>query len=113
MNSFLALATYLQPTGYGASSGSGSGSAGPHTVAMDWFVLINLAFLMFMLGFFACWAWLIWRRTTKPPPHVQLIMELEEEEAARQEERLSAESATPTGEPERAPWEREQDWWKK
>ncbi len=72
---------------------------------------------MFMLGFFACWAWLIWRRTTKPPPHVQLIMELDEEdEEVRKQETTSTESTAPSSaepEPERAPWEREQDWWKK
>lgn len=105
MTNFLAFPVYVQQPG--------SGMSGSSTVAMDWFVLINLAFLMFMLGFFACWAWLIWRRTTRPPPHIQLIMELEEEEAARQKEAPASESATPAGEPERAPWEREQDWWKK
>lgn len=88
-----------------------SGMAGEHVAGMDWFVMINLAFLFFMLGFFACWAWLIWRRTTKPAPHIQLLMEMEEE-AARQEA-TTAEAAKPAGEPEPAPWEREQDWWKK
>lgn len=105
MNGFLAFPVYVQQPGHGMSSTS--------TVAMDWFFLINLAFLMFMLGFFACWAWLIWRRTTRPPPHIKLLMELEDEEAVRMDEARSGESAAPAGTPERAPWEREQDWWKK
>lgn len=82
--------------------------AGEHVAGMDLFVMINLAFLFFMLGFFACWAWLIWHRTTKPAPHIQLLMEMEEE-TSRQEEQ----AAEPLTESERAPWEREQDWWKK
>lgn len=85
-----------------------AGIAAEHVAGMDWFVMINLAFLLFMLGFFACWAWLIWRRTTKPAPHIQLLIEMEEE-TSRQE----AATADHGNEPERAPWEREQDWWKK
>lgn len=107
MNGILAFLVHAPPP-------SGSGTGGEHTVAMDLFVMINLAFLMFMLGFFACWAWLIWRRTTKPPPHIQLIMELDDEEAAKYKDKDSPESSAPAGDqPERAPWEREQDWWKK
>lgn len=103
MNSFLAIPIHLHR--------SESGTAGEHVVGMDWFVLINLAFLLFMLGFFACWAWLIWRRTTRPPPHIQLLMEMEDEMA--RQEAATAEAGNHTGEPEPAPWEREQDWWKK
>ena len=36
--------------------------------ASDWFVLFTLGTLLFLLGAFAMWAWLIWRRTTKPEP---------------------------------------------
>jgi hypothetical protein len=88
-----------------------SGTSGEHVAGMDLFVLINLAFLLFMLGFFACWAWLIWRRTTNPPPHIQLLMELDEE--ASHQDATTTETSQPAGEPEPAPWEREQDWWKK
>ncbi len=92
---------------------AGSQFAKPHTAAMDMFVMINLAFLMFMLAFFACWAWLIWRRTTQPEPHVKLLMELEDELAQEQKNAalrdLHSES---TSEP-RASWEREADWWRK
>ncbi len=105
MSGILAFPVYLQQPG--------SGAAGEHVMAMDWFVLINLAFLMFMLGFFACWAWLIWRRTTNPPPHAKLIMELEDEDAASRHDEHASGHAPHAGEPERAPWEREQDWWKK
>lgn len=116
MNSILAFPVYVQQSGTGAATGVGA--SGEHTVAMDLFVLINLAFLMFMLGFFACWAWLIWRRTTRPPPHIQLIMELDDEDEEARKQESTAESTAPSSsaaepEPERAPWEREQDWWKK
>jgi hypothetical protein len=83
---------------------------GKSTEAMDWFVLINLAFLFFMLGFFACWSWLIWRRTTKPPPHIKLIIEMQEE--AEVDETKTGETSA-AGESERAPWERDPDWWQK
>ena len=76
--------------------------------ASDWFVLFTLGTLFFLLGAFAMWAWLIWRRTTKPEPHMQLLMELEEEQAR--------EAQTSVNEPEtdtRAPWEQSPDWWKK
>lgn len=72
--------------------------------ASDWFVLFTLGTLFFLLGAFAMWAWLIWRRTTKPPPHVKLLMELEEEEAERAAPREGLE-------PPHA-WEKSPDWWK-
>jgi hypothetical protein len=76
--------------------------------ASDWFVLFTLGTLLFLLGAFAMWAWLIWRRTTKPEPHVKLLMELEEE--AERETRPTASREEP--EP-KAPWEQSPDWWKK
>ena len=76
--------------------------------ASDWFVLFTLGTLLFLLGAFAMWAWLIWRRTTKPEPHIKLLMELEEESADE------ARTTMPEVEPEtRAPWEKTSDWWKK
>ncbi|MBN8419668.1 MAG: hypothetical protein J0L73_12180 [Verrucomicrobia bacterium] len=75
--------------------------------ASDWAMLFTLATLLFLLGAFAMWAWLIWRRTTKPEPHVKLLMELEGE---ADEARMTA----PESEPETsAPWEQPSDWWKK
>lgn len=77
--------------------------------ASDWFVLITLATLLFLMGAFAMWAWLIWRRTTNPEPHVKLLMELEDEAAAEARARTPAEE-----EPDaQAPWEQSPDWWKK
>lgn len=80
--------------------------------ASDWAVLFTLGTLFFLLGSFATWAWLIWRRTTRPQPHVRLLMELEEETegASRNEER-----ATPRGDKAEpaADWEQPADWWKK
>ncbi|MFC5455546.1 hypothetical protein [Prosthecobacter fluviatilis] len=76
--------------------------------ASDWFVLFTLGTLFFLLGAFAMWAWLIWRRTTKPEPHVKLLMELEEESEA------NARKTTLDEEPEsRAPWEKAPDWWQR
>ncbi len=79
-----------------------------NTDAMDWFVLANLGFLFLMLGFFAGCAWMIWRRTTRPEPHIQLIMELDDHERTHAEEDTKG-SASPE---ERAPWQRSEDWWK-
>ena len=77
--------------------------------ASDWFVIFTLGTLLFLLGAFAMWAWLIWRRTTRPEPHIQLLMELEDEEHAGE-----ARAAASAEEPETpAPWEQSPDWWKK
>ena len=76
--------------------------------ASDWSVLFTLGTLLFTLGAFAAWAWIIWRRSTKPEPHVKLLMELAEEEAAR-EQRAAASREEPDP---KAPWEQPADWWK-
>ncbi|MHB1080394.1 MAG: hypothetical protein ACYC67_13395 [Prosthecobacter sp.] len=76
--------------------------------ASDWFVLFTLGTLLFLLGSFATWAWLIWRRTTKPEPHIKLLMELEEESAV--EARTTMSEAEPETPP---PWAQTPDWWKK
>ncbi|WP_395748395.1 hypothetical protein [Prosthecobacter sp.] len=86
--------------------------------ASDWAVLFTLGTLLFLLGAFAMWAWLIWRRTTRPEPHVKLLMELEEEAAEAEEtgRRASTSSSAPEEEsspPKTAPWEQSADWWKK
>lgn len=101
--SILAFPVHLNPP---AVAGQGAGAGHGHVVAMDLFVLINLGLLLFMLGFFACWAWLIWRRTTRPEPHIQLIMELEDDPDFSEALKAKAEEDTP------APWERDQDWWR-
>jgi hypothetical protein len=76
--------------------------------ASDWFVLFTLGTLLFLLGAFAMWAWLIWRRTTKPEPHVQLLMELEN----ATEREKDATPRTDDTEPN-TPWAKSGDWWKK
>ncbi|MEZ5383937.1 MAG: hypothetical protein R3F13_00335 [Prosthecobacter sp.] len=75
--------------------------------ASDWFVIFTLATLFFLLGAFAVWAWMIWRRTTKPEPHVRLLMEMEEDQK-------NEGMATSNREQENdaAPWEKPSDWWK-
>ena len=79
-----------------------------NTAAMDLFVLATLGFLFFLLGCFATWAWLIWRRSNRPEPHVQLMMELDEPERPAKDEK----GVKPTETEEAAPWERPGDWWK-
>ncbi len=74
--------------------------------ASDWFVLFTLGTLLFLLGSFAVWAWIIWRRTTRPQPHMRLLMELEEEPAAGS---MTVHSDEPTA----PPWRQPADWWKK
>lgn len=76
--------------------------------ASDWAVLFTLGTLFFLMGAFAMWAWIIWRRSTKPEPHIQLLMELEDD-AEREQSRHATRD-----EPEsKAPWEQAADWWKK
>lgn len=75
--------------------------------ASDWFVLFTLATLWFLLGAFAASAWIIWRRTTRPKPHVRLLMELENSQEDEREP-AAADKASPA-----APWEKPADWWKK
>lgn len=76
--------------------------------ASGWFVIFTLGTLLFLLACFAVWAWIIWRRSTRPEPHVRLLMELEEH--ARREKQ-AATSAREESEA-RAPWEQPADWWK-
>lgn len=81
--------------------------------AAEMFVLFTLATLFFILGAFATWMWVIWRRAQHPPPHVKLLMELadEEEEAAQAARTRHAgpeDDDTPA-----QPWERSADWWRK
>ncbi len=77
--------------------------------ASGWFVIFTLATLLFLLGCFAIWALIIWRRGTKPAPHLQLLMDLETEaEGEKQTAATPAEEVEP-----RAAWEQPADWWKK
>lgn len=102
MNLLLAFPTYLQNTGKLQHASN--------TAAMDWFVIATLCCFFFLLGCFAAVAWQIWRRTTRPEPHVQLLMELAEsdEEKVIQNADETAQDDNET----RLPWEKPQDWWK-
>lgn len=76
--------------------------------ASDWFVIFTLGTLLFLLTSFALWAWIIWRRSTRPEPHVRLLMELEDH-ARREKQTANAAREEPET---RAPWEQPADWWK-
>jgi hypothetical protein len=98
------------PPAFPARPGSAPGIPHQWVEASDWFVLFTLGTLLFLVGVFAVWAWLIWRRTTRPEPHVRLLMELEDEEKrAKRQPHASSEEEEDTLEP----WERPADWWKK
>lgn len=102
MNSLLAFPVYFRrpdATVYAAN-----------TAAMDWFVIATLCFFFFLLGCFATAAWQIWRRATRPEPHVQLLMELAESDADRIIEK--ADEKKPDEGPKPEPWEKKPDWWK-
>ncbi|MFO1482024.1 MAG: hypothetical protein U1F71_01555 [Verrucomicrobiaceae bacterium] len=75
--------------------------------ASDWFVIFTLGTLLFLLGAFAAWAWILWRRSSRPQPHIRLLMELDDE--MERDRHAAASHAAP--EP-RAPWEQPADWWK-
>jgi hypothetical protein len=75
--------------------------------ASEGFVMFTLATLFFTLGCFVTWMVFIWRRSVNPPPHVRLIMEVQEEEASREQRQPAAEDAPPQ------PWEKNADWWRK
>lgn len=77
------------------------------TAASDLFVLAHLGFFFLLLSCFALAVWSIWRRTCRPQPHVQLLMEMEEAEAK------GCASAGGAAENKGLPWERPADWWKR
>ncbi len=78
--------------------------------AMDLFALLTLGFLFFVLGVIATWAWMLWRRSVRPTPHEQLLMEIHHHDHDSHEETPApAADAPPAGEP----WEKSADWWKK
>ncbi|MBL9131927.1 MAG: hypothetical protein JNG86_12045 [Verrucomicrobiaceae bacterium] len=80
--------------------------------AAEVFVLVTLATLFFILAAFATWMWLLWRRAQNPPPHVRLLMELQDEE--EQQKTTRGMPAGPDDEEKPSqPWERAADWWKK
>lgn len=83
----------------------------PNTAAMDWFVIATLCFFFFLLGCFATAAWHIWRRTTRPDPHIKLLMELAESDADAFIQRV--EEKKMESPPDSPGWEKPPDWWRK
>lgn len=87
----------------------GEPSYGSHTEmteAMDLFALFTLGCLFFILGVIATWSWMLWRRSTRPTPHEQLLMEMHHHDP---------DEPAPAGETKAADgpaWERDADWWK-
>ncbi len=96
---------------------AGAAATGAQVIAGDWFVLAHLAFFFLLLGCFGLAVWSIWRRTTRPEPHVRLLMELEgQAEGDRAGGPAFARGPTPETDArarvEREPWERAEDWWR-
>ncbi len=82
--------------------------------ASDLFVILHLCCLFFLLGCIATSAWIIWRRNYRPPPHLQLVMELHYDEDDQEEASPSPQSTSSSKEsPAPEPWEKPADWWKK
>jgi hypothetical protein len=102
MNPLLAfLISHRRPEG---------GAYAADTAAMDWFVFATLCCFFFLFGCFATAAFFIWRRSTRPEPHVQLLMELDESDAEglpEETDKKPPQQAAP-----REPWEKTPDWWK-
>ena len=100
---------------YGDRHRAGSVVSGEQVIAGDWFVVAHLAFFFLLLGCFGLAVWSIWRRTTRPAPHMRLLMELQEESEEAGESAL-ARGMGAGGETgrrlEREPWERSEDWWR-
>lgn len=88
---------------------SSHGNRTEDTAAGDLFVLAHLGFFFLLLGCFAWAAWSIWKRTTQPPPHIQLLMELTDDETPASVRSNDAPAATS---PASEPWEKPADWWK-
>ncbi len=89
------------------SSPPSFGLRAEETAAGDFFVLAHLGFLFLLLGCFGWAAWSIRRRIRHPQPHLKLLMELEEGDAA-------VRGAGAEESPKTAPaWERPADWWKR
>jgi hypothetical protein len=84
--------------------GGQAGVGSERLPALEAFVLLTLGFLFFLIAVFAICAWRLWRRHRNPPPHVQLLIELEAEDDVSD----THESAPPT-----KIWERDADWWRK
>jgi hypothetical protein len=74
--------------------------------AGEWFVLAHLGFFFLLLACFGWATWRIWRRTTRPEPHVQLLMELAEGDSGGEAQ------VGGKNQGEVNPWERSADWWK-
>lgn len=93
-----------------------AGIPAAETAAMDWFVIATLCTLFFLLGCFATAAYQIWRRTTRPEPHVQLLMDLAEGDAEdngdKDAESKNHDEKSPDLKNPREPWEQAPDWWK-
>jgi hypothetical protein len=79
------------------------------TSAGDWFVLAHLGFFFMLLSCFGWAAWSIWKRTNRPEPHIQWLMEMDQADAATWA--VKGEGERPKRQPEE-PWERPADWWK-
>lgn len=90
------------------------GLRGEHVEAMNLFVLITLCCLFFLLGCFGTMAVIIWRRTARPKPHIQLLMELDDVNEPQPPEQPADQTPASFKPPSSGEaWQRPTDWWKK
>lgn len=76
--------------------------------AVDGFAMAMVVILVLSLGVVALLVAGIYRSGKRRESEVEKLLE-----ELRQEEKEEKHPASPAGTEERAPWEREEDWWKK
>ncbi|MCB1228318.1 MAG: hypothetical protein KDK99_21105 [Verrucomicrobiales bacterium] len=76
------------------------------------FVTVFMTIFFVMLAFLFGCGWTIWRRTTRPHPHHQLLMELADEDSSTSAPEVKTVGSGPNSAPEAEPWEKPADWWR-
>ena len=110
MQPFLNILAWIAHQGVGGDVSLGTG---PEFVeAGKWFMALNLASFFLVLGFLGSFGWLIWRRTTRPEPHIQLIMEMDDEPEGEPHPATGGSTASERDREPPPPWEKPADWWK-
>ncbi len=81
-------------------------SEAARSLAAETFVLVTLGFFAGMVISLLIGAWVLHRRATRPKPHRQLLMELDESYPPPRKPK------SPQPPEDSKPWEKDGDWWK-